>query len=333
MSTIPALIREPERAEHATSSRAEFVAVQYFLVALAAFLFLYLLPFVAIRTGINPRWTTSYWGQVVDTSYHADHQDADVLVFGDSTAATNFDPVSMSRDLGMKVLVLPSVSTSLNVSGFGPLERYLHSNRPPKLIVFYLSAWDLDFLHHPFTKIDEEGEEMLLMHGSWPEMFAYLRKHARKVVLFPLHFYAISNHFADLVYLRGHEAPTLAQGHILQLQHPFPMSSGCEFDQTRIGFSAADTSIREGVQEFTKAGTQTVVMISPLPNCRHIELVKQVTHPGLDVPPIQVLPPSSFREDTWQAHMLSRAIGPSTEYLENVVRMKLGLVDASSGSR
>ena len=184
----------------------------------------------------------------------------------------------------MKVLVLPSVSTSLPVSGFKPLERYLRTNKPPKLIVFYLSGWDLDFLHHPFTKIDEEGEEMLLMHGSWPEMFEYLRKHARKVALFPLHFYASSNHISDLVYLREHESPTLEQGHILQLQHPYPMGSGCEFDLARIGFSAADTSIREGVQEFTKPGTQTVVMISPLPNCKHIEVVKQVTHPGLDVP-------------------------------------------------
>src|ERR1700712_4615261 len=153
-------MKEPERAEHITSSRAESAAGRFFAVAVVACLFLYAFPFIAIRTGISPRWTTSYWGAVIDSSYHTAHEDADVVIFGDSTAATNFDPARMSRDLGMKVLVLPNVSTSLPVSGFAPLESYLRTNKQPELIIFYFSGWDMDFLHNPFTKIDVEGQEM-----------------------------------------------------------------------------------------------------------------------------------------------------------------------------
>ena len=324
MSTIPisALGREPARAEHATSSRAEMTARQFLTVTFAVCFLLYLLPFVAVRSGVCPRWTTSYWGQVIDTTYQTAHQDADVVVFGDSTSATNFDPDRMSRDLGLKVLELPNVSTSLPVSGFAPLKRYLSMNKQPRLIIFYLSAWDMDFLHNPFTKIDVEGEEMLLMHGSWSDLLLYASRSPRKVVLFPLHFYASSNRIADLVYFREHEDPKVERGH-LQLTHEAPMAPTCEFDPIRVRSSAADASVREGVRQFTTPGTQTVVVISPLPRCKHIEVIQQITHTGLDIPPIQVLPPPSFREDSWQAHMLSTAIRPSTEYLEGVVRTRL----------
>ncbi len=331
MSTVPALSTvEPAMAEHRTSSRAESTAWRYFAIAIGVCLLFYLFPFFAIRSGIKPDWTMSYWGRVVNTSYGNQHQDADVVVFGDSTAATNFDPTRISHDLQLKVIVLPNVSTSLPVSGYDPLERYLRSNKAPRLIVFYLSGWDLDFMHNPFTQIVEEGEEMLLVHGSWPDLFHYAAQKPRKVLMFPLHFYASTNAVGDLAYFRRHDSPKLEDGHLVELSHPVPMKSTCKFDPGRIQSSAADDSVREGVQEFTRPGTQTVVVISPVPNCKYIGRVRQIVHAGLQVPPLQVLPAKSFREDGWQAHMLTGAIGPSTDYLETVIRQKLTPTQAVS---
>ena len=331
MSTVPAMsTNESAMAEHVTSSGAESIARRYFAMALGICLLLYLFPIFAIRSGIKPQWTMSYWGSVVNISYSTQRQNADVVIFGDSTAATNFDPVRMSRDLHLKVLVLPNVSTSLPVSGYDPLERYLRSNKPPRLIVFYLSGWDLDFMHNPFTQIVEEGEEMLLVHGSWPEVFHYAIKKPRKALMFPLHFYASTNAVGDLAYFREHQSPKLENGHIVELGHPTPMKSTCKFDLGRIQSSAADSSVREGIREFTKPGTQSVVVISPVPDCKYIDRVRQITHPGLEIPTLQVLPATNFREDGWQAHMLSSAIGPSTDYLETVIRQKLASVETSN---
>jgi hypothetical protein len=324
VSTAPVMTaHEPEMAQHVTSRRAESTAFRYFVVALTACVLIYLLPFALMRSGVNPGWVLSYWGRVIETNYHLDHQDADVVIFGDSTAATNFDPVRLGRDLHLKVIVLPNVSTSLPVSGFQPLVHYLAENKQPRLIVFYFSGWDLDFIHNPFTQIVEEGQEMLLLHGSWPEVLHYARTNPRKMLMFPLHFYATSNRFGDLVYFRAHEIPRLELGHITDLPHPTPMKPDCEFNLSRLTNAAADTSTREGVQQFTKPGTQTLVYISPIPRCKYLQDVENLRHPGLDVAPVQVLAPKNFREDGWQAHMLTKAIGPSTESLEAAIRGKL----------
>ena len=174
---------------------------------------------------------------------------------------------------------------------------------------------------------------MVLMHDSNPELLHYLRKHPRNLLMFPLHFYASSNRLADIAYLRPHEDPRVEDGHIVQLGHEIPMESDCSLDLLRISHSGEDVSVREGVSKFTVPGTQTVVVISPLPNCKHIEMMQNRPHPGLDIPPLQVLPAPMFREDSWQAHMLTEAIGPSTDYLENVVRSKLGPADRPGQAR
>lgn len=322
MSSVPVIATsEPAIAPHVTSSRAERAARRFFLAILAVCFLVYLFPFILMRSGWKTDWSLSYWGRVIETSYHLQHQDADIVVFGDSTAATNFDPARMGRDLGLKVLVLPNVSTSLPVTGYDPLERYLRENKPPRLIIFYFSGWDLDFMHNPFTQIVEEGEEMLLLHASWGELLHYARANPRKMLMFPLHFYADSNRFGDLVYYRAHDVPDVELGHIMLLSHPDKMKSGCKLEPR--GSKGADASAREGVSRFTTAKTKTMVFISPLPNCRHIGLVRDMPHPGLDIPPVQILPARYFREDGWQAHMLTPAIGPSTDYLEAVVRKKL----------
>ena len=333
MSTIPITVPgEPVRAEHATSSRAERAARGYFVAALGICVVLYVLPFFAIRSGIESQWTLSYWGRVVESSYQTEGQDADVVVFGDSTSATNFDPARISGDLHLKTIVLPNVSTSLPISGYDPLRRYLRTNKPPRLIIFYLSGWDLDFMHNPFTQIVEEGEEMLLIHGSRREVLQYALSKPRKLLMFPLHFYGTNNLLGDIVYFREHDVPVLQQGHIVRLSHPTPMESTCKFDIGRIETSAADSSVREGIREFTRPGTQTMVVISPVPRCLYLDRVLAVPHPGLGIAPIEVLPPESFREDSWQAHMVSSAIGPSTSYLEDMIRQKLSVASPASAS-
>ena len=322
--TFPSTAIEPEIAPHVTSSRAESSARRYFAIAIAICLLVYVFPFAALRSGWNPRWLLSYWGSVIDVTYQNQHQDADVVIFGDSTAATNFDPAQMTRDLNMKVIVLPNVSTSLPVTGYSPLEQYLQTNKKPRLIIFYLSGWDLDFMHNPFTHIVEEGEEMLLLHGSRADVLKYARSKPRQILMFPLHFYATSNRFGDLLYFRSHEVPEMNQGHIVLLSHPTPMKSDCEFTMAgSASNAAADASVREGVAEFTTPGTQTMVFVSPLPDCKRVDELRSVKHPGLAMPPVQVLPPERFRDDGWQAHMLSSAIAPSTAYLETSIREAL----------
>ena len=314
---------ESELPPHVTSSRAEGTSRRYLLIALTLCLAIYLFPFFALHSGIKPAWWISYWSAVIDTDYQNQHQDADVVIFGDSAAVTNIDPMRMTHDLGYKVIVLPNVATSLPVTGYDPLEQYLRTNKQPRLIVFYFSAWDLDFMHTHFTPIVEEGLEMILLHGSWAQFGHYAIRHPGKIALFPFHFLASDNGIGDFLYFRRHEVPRMEQGHLLYLSHPTPMKSDCEFEPWLLKTGFKDASAREAVTRFTRPGTQTLVFLSPLPNCKSIDVIKNAPHPGLAIPPIQTLPPGNFREDTWQVHMLTGRIGPSTDYLEEVLRQKL----------
>ena len=324
MSTIPAFTNnEPKIAPHVTSAGAESTSRRYLAVALALCLGIYLFPFFALHSGIKPAWWISYWSAVLDTNYKNQHQDADVVIFGDSSAVTNIDPVRMTRDLPYKVIVLPNVATSLPITGYDPLEEYLRTNKQPRLIIFYFSAWDLDFMHTPSTPIVEEGLEMILIHESWARFIHYAIRHPGKIAVFPFHFFASTNTIGDLLYFRTHEVPRVQQGHILYLSRPRPMKPDCVFESRLFKMGFKDASVREAVARFASPGTQTAVFISPLPNCKYVDVIRNAPHPGLDVPPLQVLPPENFREDTWQIHMLTGKIGPSTDNLEAFIRQKL----------
>ncbi len=332
MSTIPTLTNnEPAVAPHFTSTRAESASRRYFAIAGVLCFLVYLFPFFALRSGIKPQWWITFWSGVVNISYSHERQDADVLIFGDSTASINIDPVRMTADLGMKVFVLPNTSTSLPVTGYDTLEKYLLINKQPRLIVFYLSPWDLDFLYHPFTPIVQEGVEMLLLHGSRTEIFHYASHHPEKILMFPFHFYAGTNVIGDVLYFRSHNIASVEQGHILNLPHSLPMKPDCVFNPKLLPNGSKDTSAREAVDRFAKPGTRTMVFVPPLPNCEGIDAILNAQHRDLETFPLQVLPPENFKEDGWQAHMLPGKIGPSTDYLEQAIRQKLGV--APSGTQ
>ena len=55
----------------------------------------------------------------------------------------------MSQDLGLKVLDIPNSLGSLANTGDWALREYMASNKPPRLIVFQMTPWDMDFLHLP----------------------------------------------------------------------------------------------------------------------------------------------------------------------------------------
>ena len=132
LSTVESAI-----APHATSRSAERIGLRYlailFIIPLAAFIF----PYVAERSQFLQDATLSRLGQVLDYSYRATNQNADVVVFGDSAALYNIDPARLSASLGLKVINLPNTRDSLVVAGDETLRRYLRNNRPPRLIVLY----------------------------------------------------------------------------------------------------------------------------------------------------------------------------------------------------
>ena len=80
-------------------------------------------------------------GSALEYGFTASGVNADIILFGESSAVMGIDPRLAARSLGMKVINIPNSLGSLNVTGDMALSHYLRVNRRPKLIVFYLGAW------------------------------------------------------------------------------------------------------------------------------------------------------------------------------------------------
>ena len=165
---------------------------------------LYLLPFALVRLPSFERFGGSPFGPALDYPYTLQHADADILIFGDSSAAVGLDPRQISAELGLKTINLPNTAASLQVLGQSSLDHYLGANKPPRLIVFYFAAWNLDYAQEPLGTYIFEGEEILLHRGSLRQILTFFRAHPAEAFSFPRHFYLADPQNALKTFLRHH---------------------------------------------------------------------------------------------------------------------------------
>ena len=151
-------VTQSEDAVHSSSRKTQPFRFLIGLVALP--LCLYLAPFLLARTSSYTRWAGSSMSAALDYSFTTAGTNAPIVIYGDSSALFGISPLQMSKTLGMKVINLPTTGRSLPIVDDLPLRYYLSVNDRPKLIVFYFTPWDLDYLHGPHV-IGLEGEQVL----------------------------------------------------------------------------------------------------------------------------------------------------------------------------
>jgi hypothetical protein len=310
---------EPAIAPHATSPSAERIGLRYlgilFIIPLAAFIF----PYVAERSQFLQDATLSRLGQVLDYSYRATNQNADVVVFGDSAALYNIDPARLSASLGLKVINLPNTRDSLVVAGDETLRRYLRNNRPPRLIVFYFVPWDLN-LDDPQLRF-YDGEEMLFRHGTWQQIFTFAYKRPQELLFFPFRFYAAGSKLTDFMHADRYVPPVVVLGHV-----PYPgarpLPSDCVLPSSILQIRDRDF-VEHLLTTFGASKTETLVILSPVPGCLHAsEMQGRQYLNGKAAPPV-LLAPEGFGDDEAYSHELASMVATSTEILEQAIRAKL----------
>lgn len=286
----------------------------------------YIGAFVVERLALWPNLTLSRWGHILDYDYKVHDQDADVVIFGDSSALYGVDIVRLSQQLHRKVINIPNTLGSLPVTRDEPLQRYLRTNRPPQLIVFYFIPWDLNAGNENNVFV-YEGEEMLFRHGTWRQAWDYARRRPSEVLLFPLRFYASSLQVrAALLPHHALKIP-VTLGHV-ELEDHRPLRNTCSIpaDFSRLRNNAF---IRSLVKTFTSGSTETLVYMAPIPGCAHATNFAQGPYSELGATPPGVLPPSDFADDSRYAHALPGAVPAITDLLAQSVRAKIGSDQAS----
>ena len=274
----------------------------FFLVPAA----LYLAMFALVRVPAlgYERWGLSKWGPVLNYPFHVQHLDADVVIFGDSTAFLGIDPRLIRQETGLKTMVMPNTIGSLPVINDLALERYLRQNKTPRLLVFYFTPWNLDYEHHIQKRLNFEGEEMLLRNGTWRDIAGYAVRHPVQLLAFPLQLNSTIglNNLREA--LHGSRAADVSQalGHRDYTEPWPPMSAACVIpdhylDQT--GFASLQTLVRK----YQARNIQVAVYLAPVPGCRNAARVTQRSFGDLAAAAPVTLPPPDFADDGFFGHL------------------------------
>ena len=317
------MLTSPEAtiAPNATSKLAQRIGRRYlfvfFIVPLLAFIF----PFIADRFNLFPRFVESDWSRVLNYSYHTEKQDADIVLFGDSSALYDVDVVRLSEELHLKVINLPSTLGTLPVTRDEPLRRYLRYNRRPRLIVLHFAPWGLDAANHP-NRFMFDGEEILLRNGSLREVLEFAWKKPVEVGQFPFRFYAALKSVRELVARHPPAPAEVVFGH-LPFQGKKKLDGNCVIP---------DALLRERKFDFTRDLTQyassqaeTMVYLAPIPGCGHSGELASLEYPTLGASPPRILQASGFADDGLYVHAMPALISTSTDELADAIRNKLKL--------
>ena len=295
-------------------SLRQFARSLGWLLLIPAVVYLLTFPIVMIpRLGFS-RLGISKFGPVLDYGFDVRNVNADVVIFGDSSAFIGIDPRVVDAELGVKTVVIPNTVGSLPVLGVMPLQRYLTHNRPPRLLVLYFSPWNLDYNDPKRRDLLFEGEEILFRHGSWREIARFARRKPAEVLTFPFKVYSTLgwNNLSYALHHRDREQSTDAlMGHMdYAFAYP-PMAAPCKLLASGLS-SAGDASVRALVNKYTNAGTQVRVYLAPIPGCSNAGAALQHSFQDLAAARPIVLPPSWFVGDDADAHIRPVAVAANS---------------------
>ena len=284
-----------------------FIAFLLWTFLIPVLLYLPVIPLV--RTEAYMRWWPSHWGPMLDFAWNSSGQDADVVVFGDSSAFLGIDPRFINQQLGIKSVVLPNTVGSLPVTGDKPLQAYLSQNRKPRLIVLYFTAWDLSYADAKDSRL-YEGEEMLLRHGTIAEIWRFASQHPLELPAFPLRNYTSFGVAILKKILTGHNRAREtadALGHVDDQENYPPLQAACTLPSRYIGTTESE-SVRNLASHYRALGYQVAIYLAPIPDCRNAAEISGRSYSAIGALPPQTLAPSCFLQDGFYAHVQPRSV-------------------------
>jgi hypothetical protein len=307
---------EQGRSPHRSSRLSEVISSQYLFLFLFIPICGYLLPFVAQKLSLLKPFSETRWDGILDYGYDLQGENADVVIFGDSTATHNINGVQLSRELGLKVINIPGNMPSLPILEDTRLHRYLETNRPPQLIVFYFSRWGMNFTNEtPGDTFD--GVQQVIRHGSLVDLLHVAYKHPASVLEFPFQFYKASTRMTSLSVWKL-KRPIIERGFTpFQIRDMSALNTDCKLPEFVRTHQSTETVSRMA-QAFKSDQTRTLIYINPLPECSNMPDIATLDVVGAAPP--ATLPPDHFASDGSYSHMLPAFTATSTNLLLKAIR-------------
>ena len=282
-----------------------------------ACVFLYLLPLALVRIPSFEEWGGSPFGPALDYPYALPRTDADIVLFGDSSALIGVDPRILSKSLSLKAINLPNTAGSLQVLGQSGLDLYLSRNKAPRLIVFYFAAWNLDYAHAPLGHHLYEGEEVLMHHGTLRQIVDFTRAHPLEMLDFSRRFYSTNlPRTIRTILKRQHPATDVAagKGYFDPLLNRPPLPAPCTIPPELTHPVATDT-IRNLLSSYRNAQTQVAFFVAPMPACTNIAEMTSRDYSQLSPTGLHCMPVADFKQDFAYVHLRPAAVPENTARL------------------
>ena len=312
---------QPLHLEASANKRVRPRYVRFFVwILILPFLF-YVAAVPLVRSPSYLRWTPNLWTPRLDYAFNTADRNADVLIFGDSSAFLGVDPRLLNAELGVKSFVIPGTTGSLPYTGDMALRHYLATNNPPRVLVLYFAAWDMDYLHtpnlHPF-----EGVEMVVRHGSGSQILDFALRHPYLALTFPLRMYSmVLEKSKPSEFAQAHQKLPDDSGHFDYTQPVDPLTSSCMIPQIPMLSQRARTTIDQLVQQYSRR-MKVVVYLAPMPACRNnAMIVDSATSSGESAP--AVMPVQAFFGDGQFAHIEKPYLAQSSHLLAERLRQPL----------
>jgi hypothetical protein len=295
-----------------------FLLVFLFMQAMAI-----VFPFVAERAPILRALSEAGATHALDYSYTARGEDADIVVFGDSSALYGADMSELSRLLGMNAINLPSSITTLALTHDRSLERYLQHNKAPKLIVLHLAPWNLDGVSNGKAPDGVfEGEEQVIRNGTLHDFTQLVRERPVDMLRFPFRFYLLLSRI-NLLWNHRYVPQRVTKGHIVFSEAFGHQSPDCRFPN-RFLSPVGTASVEQFIGKYSTPQTKVLVYLAPLPACTNLSAVQGLTSRStMQFEPSIVLPPDMFANDGYSVHSLKAGSEVRTQVLADRIRKAL----------
>jgi hypothetical protein len=262
---------------------------------------------IALTTsGFYYRHSKSRWDFVEEHQFNVRGQDADIVFIGDSSLVHGVSPEQLTRETGWSVYNLGLPVPGLVVDHELLLRRYLAQNKPPRLMVLYLSATTRTRPPYAFPPVWYEGETMLLRYGELRQIADFFRRNETEISRFTAlaGLKILTFDWSDRAYYERAKVLDESRGYI-PLRWVAAQTLGsddCPLSSSPI--VPDEEFIREFRRETADRGIEAAVYLAPIPDCDRSFAATSSSYARIvdNVP--YTLPHDFFMNDPARAHLI-----------------------------
>jgi hypothetical protein len=271
--------------------------------------------FMLARTEGYVKRSQSFWIAGLDYSFSLANVNADVVIFGDSSALAGVNPKVLEAKTGLSAVNVSTTMAGLAVAGTFPLDHYLAHNRVPRLIIFHFSPFEFrrpDW--HDATYF--EGMLMLVRHRPDHDTALLFLRHLPET--FQFSEYVFTSWLKEAVIPREERyqgvmrSLTGTRGYLALPGSEMPGRSDCETYPTKPVSPAWIGGLRE---KYSRNGTTVIVYVSPMPDCEEPYKYYSRALVGVANNSLEKLPGDNFRPDGSNVHLTQAATTHNSEQI------------------